>query len=96
MPRPPVIPPFRNASDILHPPYRAWRPQPSRLTAVARKETDAGDSAAQTPEPMAVEESIRIQKRPGDGTLQIVPSNFRFKAFLKNLWLVFHGRHKEA
>ena len=44
-----------------------------------------GIPPAQTPEPMAVEESIRIQKQPGDGTLQIVPSNFRFKAFLKNL-----------
>ena len=55
-----------------------------------------GIPPAQTPEPMAVEESSRIPERPGDGTLQIVPSNFRFKAFLKNLWLVFHGRHKEA
>lgn len=55
-----------------------------------------GIPPAQTPEPMAVEENIRIPERPGDGTLQIVPSNFRFKAFLKNLWLVFHGRHKEA
>lgn len=42
-----------------------------------------GIPPAQTPEPMAVEESIHIPKRPGDGTLQIVPSNFRFKAFLK-------------
>ena len=44
-----------------------------------------GIPPAQTPEPLAVEESIHIPKRPGDGTLQIVPSNFRFKAFLKNL-----------
>lgn len=85
MPRPPVIPPFRNATDncILRigrgglsrhasPQWRVRKPMP-------------GIPPAQTPEPMAVEESIRIPKRPGDGTLQIVPSNFRFKAFLKNL-----------
>lgn len=81
MPHPPVIPPFRNTTDncILRigrgglsrhasPQWRVRKPMP-------------GIPPAQTPEPMAVEESIRIQKRPGDGTLQIVPSNFRFKAF---------------
>lgn len=85
MPHPPVIPPFRNATDILHPPYRAWRPQPSRLIAVARKETDAFRHQPKCLSQSPWRKTFVFRSGPADGTLQIVPSNFRFKAFLKNL-----------
>ena len=78
-PHPPVIPPFRNATDILHPPYRAWRPQPSRLTAVARKETDAGDS--RLPRRLSQwpwRKAYRIPKRPGDGDASDCSFKFPF------------------